>query len=81
MTTTSKGTIRSMLLSTFCDKINSVSNQVLTKRNSALLDEEIKIFVVLRMNKSDMVFMRKYYGETTKIMLETITVTMEHNNE
>ena len=61
MATCSKGSIGSLLVSSFCECINSCANQVLTSRNTLLGDGKMEKLVMSRMNRDFMVFMRKNY--------------------
>ena len=58
MATTSQGSIGALLFASFCERINSYANQVLTSGNSSLGPALIDKIVVLRMNKKFMKFMR-----------------------
>ena len=53
-------------LSSFCERINSCANIVVTKDNSLLSDDEIDKVVTLRMNRDFMEYMRTYYPEVIK---------------
>lgn len=61
MATTSQGSIGALLSASFCERINSCANQVLTSGNSSLGPALIDKIVVLRMNKKFMKFMRRSY--------------------
>ena len=54
------------MASSFCERINSCANIVVTKDNSLLSDEEIDKVVTLRMNRDFMEYMRTYYPEVIK---------------
>ena len=56
----------SLMVSTFCERINSCANLVCTKNNSLLSDDEIDMVVTLRMNRDFMQHMRMYYPEVIK---------------
>ena len=45
----------------FCERVLSCANVVLTSGNTLLRDEEIEMLVVLRMNEDFMEFMRAHY--------------------
>ena len=67
MALASKGMMASLMASSFCERINSCANIVVTKDNSLLSDEEIdKVVVTLRMNRDFMEYMRTYYPEVIK---------------
>jgi len=63
MALASKGMMGSLTEASFCERINSCSNLVVTEGNSVLSTDKIDKFVVLRMNKELMEFMRKNYPE------------------
>jgi len=58
MATCSKGSIWSLLASSFCERINSCANQALTLGNAILSDGEMEKLVMCRMNEDFIVFMR-----------------------
>ena len=66
MTVASKGMMGSLMVSSFCERINSCANLVCTKNNSLLSDDEIDMVVTLRMNRDFMQHMRLYYPEVIK---------------
>jgi hypothetical protein len=64
MATHLRGSVVSLLASSYAESIKSAANLILTKGNTLLAEEEIKMCTVLRMNRSFMEFMRKYCDET-----------------
>ena len=58
-----KGMMGVLMAASFCERINSCANLVVTEGNSLLSTDEIDKCVVLRMNKTFMEFMRKNYPE------------------
>lgn len=66
MATFSKGSVGCLLASSFCERINSCANQVVTERNTLLSDKEMEMVVMLRMNESFITFMRKEYPHVAK---------------
>ena len=54
--TTSNESIRAILASSFCKRINYVANQVLNKGNSIISDEDINMLDILIMKKEFMIF-------------------------
>jgi len=58
-----QGSIGSLLASSFCERINSCGNQVLTLGNTLLGDGEMEKLVMFCMNRDFMVFMRKNYPQ------------------
>ena len=61
MATFSKGSVGCLLASSFCERINSCANQVVTDGNTLLSDKEMEMVVMLRMNELFIAFMRKEY--------------------
>ena len=61
MVTCSKGSIGSLLVSSFCERINSCTNQVLTLGKTLFGDGEMEKLVMSRMNRDFIVFMRKNF--------------------
>jgi hypothetical protein len=59
MATHSRGSVGSLLASSYAERVNSAANLILTKGNTLLAEEEINMCTVLRMNRSFMEFMRK----------------------
>jgi len=70
MATSSKGSIGSLLVSGFCEHINSCANQILTLGNILHGDGEIEKLVMCRMNRDFMVFMRKNYPQVADEQFE-----------
>ena len=63
MAIASEGMMCAVMAASFCERVNSRANLVVTEGNSLLSQEEIDKLVVLRMNKEVMKFMRKNYPE------------------
>ena len=63
MALASKGMMASLMAASFCERINSCANIVVTKDNSLLSDDEIDKVVMLRMNRDFMAYMRTNYTE------------------
>jgi len=81
MATCSKGSIGSLLTSSFCERINSCANQVLTLGNTLLGDGEMEKLVMSRMNRDFMVFMRKNYPQVADEQFEFGILKAEDNEE
>ncbi len=64
MATHSRGSVSSLLASSYVERINSAVNLILTKGNTLLVEEEINMCTVLLMNHRFMEFMRKYHPDT-----------------
>lgn len=60
------GQLGALNAESFCERVLSCANTVLTDGNTLLSDEEVEMLVVLRMNKSFMEFMRQNYPEVGK---------------
>jgi hypothetical protein len=65
MATHSRGSVGSLLASSYAERVNSAANLILTKGNTLLGEEEINISMckVLRMKSSFIESMRKYHPE------------------
>jgi hypothetical protein len=63
MATHSRGSVGSLLASSYAERINSAANLILTKGNTVLAEEEINMCTVLRMNRRFMEFMREYHPD------------------
>jgi len=61
-----------LLASSFCERINSYANQVLTRAlgNTLVGDGEMEKLVMCRMNQDFIVFMRKNYPEVADEQFE-----------
>jgi len=81
MATCSKGSIGSLLTSSFCERIDSCDNQVLTLGNTLLGDGEMEKLVMCRMNRDFMVFMRKNYPQVADEPFEFGILKAEDNEE
>ena len=66
MAVPSKGMMVSLMVSSFCDRINSCVNLVCTKNNNLLSDDEIDMVVTPRMNRDFTQHIRLYYPEVIK---------------
>ena len=66
MATFSKGSVGCLLTSSFCERINSCANQVVTEGNTLLSDREMEMVLMLRMKESFITFMRKEYPHVAK---------------
>ena len=81
MSTSSKGFIGSLLASSFCERINSCANQILTLGNTLLGDGVMEKLVMCRMNQDFMVFMRKNYPQDADEQSEFRILKAEDNEE
>ena len=60
MATASRGSIGTCGASSFCERVTSCANGIVTKGNTLLGDDEIGMLAILRMNKNFMSFMRRH---------------------
>ena len=83
MATCCKGSIGSLLASSFCERINSCANQVLNTGNTLLGDDEMEKLVMLRMNKDFMDFMRHEYPRVADEQFNDFgtVLTVEDNSD
>ena len=66
MATFSNGSVGCLLASSFCERINSCANQVVTDGNTLLSDKEMEMVVMLRMNETFITFMRNQYPHVAR---------------
>ena len=66
MASCSIGQIGALSAESYCERVLSCSNNVITKGNTLLGDEELEMIVVLRLNREFMQFMRTHYKEEAK---------------
>jgi hypothetical protein len=62
MASCSKGQIGALNAESFCERCLSCANLIVTEGSTLLLDDEVKMLVILRMNVSFMEFMRDDYA-------------------
>ncbi len=62
MASCSKGQIGALNVESFYERCLSCANLILTEGSALLLDVEVKMLVILRMNVSFMEFMRDHYA-------------------
>lgn len=79
MATGFKGSLGSLLASSFAERINSAANLILTDGNTLLSPGELSMIVVLRMNRRFMEYMRKYYGHLPRQRFKMTVVTQSEN--
>ena len=79
--TCSTWSIGSLLVSSFCERINSCANQVLTLGSILLGDGEMEKLVMCRMNRDFMVFMHKNYPQVSDEQFEFDILKAEDNEE
>jgi hypothetical protein len=66
MASSSVGQLGALSAESYCERILSCANNVLTKGNTLLSDAELEMVVVLRMNREFMQFMREHYAAQAK---------------
>ena len=66
MACNSVGQLGALSAESYCERVLSCANTVVTKGNTLLSDEEVEMLVVLRMNRDFMAFMREHYGAEAK---------------
>ena len=66
MASSSVGQLGALSAESYCERILSCANNVLTKGNTLLSDDELEMIVVLRMNRAFMQFMRAHYAAEAK---------------
>jgi len=81
MTTCFKGSIGSLLASSFSERINSCANQVLTLGTTLLGDGKMEKLVMCRINRDFMVFMRKNYPQVADEQYKFGILKAEDNEE
>jgi len=82
MATTCKGSIGALLSASFCARINSCTNQIVTAGNTSLGDDLVDKTTVLRMNQNFINFMNLNYPWILKQIFPTIgTVISVADNE
>jgi hypothetical protein len=79
MATHSRGSVGSLLASSFAERINSAANIIVTKGNTLLSEEMIDMCTTLRMNRDFMVYMREHYGHIS-LQQFRMTVVREANH-
>ena len=83
MATTCEGSIGALLSASFCERINSCANQIVTTGNTSLGDDLVDKMVVLRMNRNFMKFMQLKYPTILKQKFPTFgtVITVTDNQE
>jgi hypothetical protein len=79
MATHSRGSIGTLLSSSFAERINSAANIVMGKDNTLLDPKTVNMLVVLRMNRSFMEKMRKKHKGLSRQKFNQSTVTEVDN--
>jgi len=66
MACNSTGQLGALSAESYCERVLSCANNVVTTGNTLLSDEEVEMLVVLRMNREFIEFMRENYGAEAK---------------
>jgi hypothetical protein len=66
MACNSTGQLGALSAESYCERVLSCANNVVTCGNTLLSDEEVEMLVILRMNRDFMSFMREHYGAEAK---------------
>jgi hypothetical protein len=66
MACNSTGQLGALSAESYCERVLSCANNVVTTGNTLLSDEEVEMLVILRMNREFMEFMREHYGAVAK---------------
>lgn len=75
MATHSRGSVGSLLASSFVERINSAANLIVTKGNTLLDPEEINMCTVLRMNRGYMKYMRLHHPRSSGQQFNMTTIS------
>ena len=81
MATHSRGSVGSLLASSYPERINSAANLILTKGNTLLAEEEINMCTVLRMNRNFMEFMRRYHPDAAKQRFKMTVISEDFSSD
>jgi len=81
MATTSRNSIGAFLAASFCERINSAANQVVTKGSTLLSDAEVKMLVVLRVNRRFMAYMREHHPEVSQQHFQMTVLSLAENKD
>ena len=76
----SEGQIGALNAESFCERVLSCSNLVVSDGNTLLEDEEVTKMVILRMNRGFMEYMRANYNAASRQKFNT-TVVVDHGPE
>ena len=71
MATTSKGSIALNTAVSFCERINSAANQTVTKGNTLLGSDEVKMLTVLRVKREVMAHVRQRHPPRSRSSTST----------
>ena len=81
MASCSKGSNGSLWASSFCGRINSCANRILTFVNTLLRDGKMEILVMCHMNRDFIVFTRKHCPQVADEEFELGILKTEDNEE
>ena len=66
MACNSTGQLGALSAESYCERVLSCANNVVTTGNTLLSDDEVEMLVLLRMNREFIEFMRENYGAEAK---------------
>ena len=77
MASSSVGQLGALSAESYCERVLSCANNVITKGNTVLADDELEMLVILRMNREFMQFMREHYNAEAKQAFGQTVVRIE----
>ena len=75
----SPGQVGVLNAESFCERVISQANLVMTSGTSLLSDEEMEMLVILRMNREFMKFMREHYADLSLQDFKQTTIDLQDN--
>ena len=81
MAISSQYNIGALNAESFCERIISAGNLVMTDGNTLLDDDELEKLILLRINRNFMMFMREKYAHISKQNFKQTIITEEQNIE
>ena len=81
MAISSQYNIGALNAESFCERIISAGNLVMTDGNTLLNDNELEMLILLRINRDFMTFMREKYAHISKQNFKQTIITEEQNND
>ena len=81
MAISSQYNIGALNAESFCERIISAGNLVMTDGNTLLNDNELEMLILLRINRDFMIFMREKYAHISKQNFKQTIITEEQKND
>ena len=81
MAISSQYNIGALNAESFCERIISAGNLVMTDGNTLLNDNELEMLILLRINRDFMTFMQEKYAHISKQNFKQTIITEEQNND